>query len=334
MKHNNRQIQYDFVRVVAMMAVVLFHMLGHIAAEPFSMKWWIKTGLSLILSTSNGLFFLLSGKFNLIEKNATDPVGFYTKRTISVIIPFLICSGLCRLAEAYALGAGGSYIHALIQTYPSTHYWFVYELIGLLFWTPLFARAIKDIDMHNALILTAGALTIQACFVFCKDLGIYPGYEMPLMGWPLFYFVGSYADRLTEIWRKRVIFAGGAALVTSLGQLWFFPDSSHGLYDLSPRYFLMVMAAYYLLQMIPISGWREKVIMLLSRNSYYVYLIHNTVIALVFAESVGIYDRLMPKIGTIPYLVITFVLCMLISIAIGTVIRKVLGYVFKNHSAT
>ena len=188
--------------------------------------------------------------------------------------------------------------------------------------------------MHNALILTAGALTIQACFVFYKDLGIYPGYEMPLIGWPLFYFVGSYADRLTEIWRKRVIFAGGAALVTSLGQLWFFPDASHGLYDLSPRYFLMVMATYYLLQMIPISGWREKVIMLLSRNSYYVYLIHNTIIALLFAESLGIYDLLMPQIGTVPYLVITFVLCMLISIAIGTVIRKVLGYVFKNYSAT
>lgn len=333
MKNSNRQMQYDFVRSVAMLAVVLFHILGHISVEPFGMKWWIKTGLSLILSTSNGMFFLLSGKYNLIEKNASEPIRFYKKRTISVIVPFLICSGLCHLAETYALGANGSYIHALIQTFPSTHYWFVYELIGLLFWTPLFARAIKDIDMHNALILTAGALIIQACFVFCKNLGIYPGYEIPLMGWPVFYLVGSYADRLTEKWRKRVILAGGAALVTSLGQLRLIPDASQGLYDLSPRYFLMVMAAYYTLQMIPVLGWREKVVMLLSRNSYYVYLIHNTIIAFLFSESLGIYDLLKPQIGTVPYLVITFVLCMLISITIGSVIRKVLGYVFKNYSA-
>jgi len=328
-----RQVQYDFIRAMAMIAVVLFHLLGHISAEPFCMKWWIKTGLSLMLSTSNGLFFLLSGKFNLTEKNASDPVRFYKKRTIAVIIPFVICSGLCHMAETYALGADGSYIHALIQTYPSTHYWFVYELIGLLFWTPLFARATKDIDAHNASILTAGALIIQACFVFCKNLGIYPGYEMPLMGWPLFYFVGSYADRLTEKWRKCVIFAGGVALFTSLGQLRLSPEASQGLYDLSPRYFLMVMAAYYTLQMIPVSGWREKVVMLLSRNSYYVYLIHNTIIAFLFAESLGIYDRLMPQLGTALYLVMTFVLCLLISIAIGSVMRKVIGYIFKNYSA-
>ena len=328
-----RQVQYDFIRAMAMMAVVLFHLLGHVSAEPFRIKWWIKTALSLMLSTSNGLFFLLSGKFNLIEKNASDPVRFYKKRTISVIVPFLICSGLCHLAETYALGANGSYIHALIQTFPSTHYWFVYELIGILFWTPLFARAIKDIDAHSALALTAGALIIQACFVFCKNLGIYPGYEMPLMGWPLFYFVGSYADRLREKWRKCVIFAGGVALFTSLGQLRLFPEASQGLYDLSPRYFLMVMAAYYTLQMIPVSGWREKVVMLLSRNSYYVYLIHNTIIAFLFAESLGIYDRLMPQIGTALYLVMTFVLCLLISITIGSVIRKVIGYIFKNYSS-
>ena len=333
MVEKRRQVQYDFIRAMAMMAVVLFHLLGHVSAEPFRIKWWIKTALSLMLSTSNGLFFLLSGKFNLIEKNASDPVRFYKKRTISVIVPFLICSGLCHLAETYALGANGSYIHALIQTFPSTHYWFVYELIGILFWTPLFARAIKDIDAHSALALTAGALIIQACFVFCKNLGIYPGYEMPLMGWPLFYFVGSYADRLREKWRKCVIFAGGVALFTSLGQLRLFPEASQGLYDLSPRYFLMVMAAYYTLQMIPVSGWREKVVMLLSRNSYYVYLIHNTIIAFLFAESLGIYDRLMPQIGTALYLVMTFVLCLLISITIGSVIRKVIGYIFKNYSS-
>lgn len=329
-----RQVQYDFIRAMAMIAVVLFHLFGHISAEPFCMKWWIKTGLSLMLSTSNGLFFLLSGKFNLTEKNASDPVRFYKKRTIAVIIPFVICSGLCHLAETYAFGANESYIHALIQTFPSTHYWFVYELIGLLFWTPLFARAIKDIDAHSALALTAGALTIQACFVFCKNLGIYPGYEMPLMGWPLFYFVGSYADRLTKKWRKRVILAGGAALVTSLGQLRIFPDASHGLYDLSPRYFLMVMAAYYILQMIPVSGWTGKMVMLLSRNSYYVYLIHNTIIAFLFAEALGIYDRLMPKMGTVPYLVMTFVLCLMISIAIGSVIRRAIDYIFKNDLKT
>ncbi len=327
MSGKKREIRFDFIRVTAMLAVVLFHMLGHISAEPYGAKWWIKSSLTLLFSASNGLYFLLSGKFNLAEKNSSEPLRFYIRRSVTVILPFLICSWICYLAETYMVGTEGSYVMELIRIYPSTHYWFVYELAGLLFWTPFFARAVKDIRLRDAAVLTLGVLAAQCLFVLLKDLGIYPGYEMPLMGWPLFYFVGGFADRVPEKWQKRVIAAGFVSLFLSLFQMRLLPDASHGLQDLSPRYFLLALALYYLLQKVPVKGRTEKAVSALSRNSYYVYLFHNTVITMMFSETLGIYDCLMPKTGTVMYLILTVFLSIAVSCLLGTVVRKILDLI-------
>ena len=327
MSRKTRQAEYDFIRVTAMLAVVLFHLLGHISAEPYGTKWWVKSCLLLLFSTSNGLYFLLSGKFNLTEKNSSEPLRFYVRRTVTVILPFLICSGICYLTEKYTLGTDGSYVMALIRTFPSTHYWFVYELTGLFFWTPFFARAVKEIRMRDAVILTLGVLTAQGIFVLLKDLGAYPGYELPLMGWPLFYFAGSFADKVPEKWRRRVIVAGSVSLLLSLFQMRVLPDASHGLQDLSPRYFLMVLALYYLLQKIPVTGWRGKAVLAISRNSYYVYLFHNTVITMMFSEVLGFYDLMMPRTGTALYLLLTVFLSITVSCLMGAIIRRLLDLI-------
>ncbi len=327
MSGKKREIRFDFIRVTAMLAVVLFHTLGHVSAEPYGVKWWIKSSLTLLFSASNGLYFLLSGKFNLTEKNSSEPLRFYIRRSVTVILPFLICSWICYLAETYTVGTEGSYVMALIRTYPSTHYWFVYELAGLLFWTPFFARAVKDIRLRDSIGLTLGVLAAQCLFVLLKDLGIYPGYEMPLMGWPLFYFVGGFADRIPEKWQKRVIAAGIVSFFLSLFQIRLLPDASHGLQDLSPKYFLLVLALYYLLQKVPVTGRAEKTVSAMSRNSYYVYLFHNTVITMMFSETLGIYDRLIPQSGTVLYLILTVFLSITISCLMGAIIRRLLDLI-------
>ncbi|MDO5138382.1 MAG: acyltransferase [Oscillospiraceae bacterium] len=273
-----REMKYEIVRAAAILFVVLMHLCAHITAEPYSIKWWIKTSLLLISSTCNGMFFLISGRFNLTEKNAEDPLSFYKRRVWSVVVPFIIASAVCFALERALMGAEGGYLNALIEVFPSTHYWFVYELAGLLFWTPLFAGMLRDLDLKKKLILTAAVLVCQAVFVFLKDIGRDPGYELPLMGWPLFYIAGSFADHIPDRWKKIITVIGAACLFVSILQMRIFPDSSQGLQDMSPKYFFLVLAMYYGIQRIVLPEPAEKAVSFIAKYSYYVYLFHNTAI--------------------------------------------------------
>ena len=324
-----REIKYETVRTTAILFVVLLHLFAHIETGIYDFEWWAKTAAALIFSTCNGLFFLISGKFNLVEKNAEEPVSFYRRRMWSVIVPFVISSAICFAVEQALLGGNGNYLNALAEVFPNTHYWFVYELAGLLFWTPFIARMVNALDLNKKLILTAGVIVCQAAFVFLKDIGTYPGYELPLMGWPLFFIVGSFADQLSGRWKKAITWIGVACFFVSMFQMRVFPESSQGLQDLSPKYFFFVMALYYGIQKIALPEPAEKVISYIAGNSYYVYLFHNTVITLFFSDVVGIYDYLMPKTGTVLFLIITVVVCFTISIICGTIIEKMIGIVHK-----
>ena len=151
MRNDSRIIQYDLIRTAAMLSVVVMHLTAHISAEPYGAKWWVKIAALLLVSTCNGLFFLLSGRFSLVSRNIEDPIGFYKKRVISVLLPFIICSFICYEVEKNLLGAGTGYLESLISVFPGTHYWFVYELMGLVFWTPFFAAMMEKLDLRKNL---------------------------------------------------------------------------------------------------------------------------------------------------------------------------------------
>lgn len=55
----NRLTNYDFIRVIACIFVIMIH----IEDKPFSFN--IRMIYTTVLFTSNGLFYMLSGKFNL-----------------------------------------------------------------------------------------------------------------------------------------------------------------------------------------------------------------------------------------------------------------------------
>ena len=325
MEERNRIIQYDLIRTAAMLSVVVMHLIAHISAEPYGVKWWVKTAILLLVSTCNGLFFLLSGRFSLVNRNIGDPIGFYGKRIISILLPFIICSFICYETEKYLLGTETGYMESLISVFPGTHYWFVYELMGLVFWTPFFAAMMEKLDLRRKLIMTGIVLAFQGVFVFLKDIGIYPGYEFPLMGWPLFYLAGSFADEVPDKWKNRIMITGTVCYVISLLQMRFLPDASLGLQDMSPKYFFIVMAVYYALEKVRVPLWADGIVLFLARYSYYVYLFHNMLIMIFFSEELKVYDALINGTGTVLYLVITAMCSIGISLIFGIVIRKAIG---------
>ena len=330
MEKEKRRSKYDYIRATAIMFVVLMHLCAHVKAEPFGIKWWIVSAVMLFTSTCNGLFFLLSGKFNLNLKNSNDLIRFYKKRAVSIVIPFLVCSFICFIVEKRLLGTGNDYITSLISISPTTHYWFAYELIGLIVWTPFFAVMMDGLALKGKCIMTALVLVFQTVFVFIKDVGAYPGYEVPLLGWPLFYLVGSFADDIPDKWRKWIIVLGAGGFIMSLLQMRLLPDASHGLQDLSPKYFFSVLAAYYILLNVSIPEGIEKATLFLSQYSYYIYLFHNTVIMVFFSERLDLYDYLISRTGTILFLLIVFITSIGLSFVLGMMVKKTISVVFKK----
>ena len=325
MKNNNRIMQYDLIRTAAMLSVVVMHLTAHINAEPYGAKWWVKTAIMLVVSTCNGLFFLLSGKFSLAEKNAEDPIGFYKKRIISILIPFIMCSFICYEIEKKLLETEVGYLESLISVFPDTHYWFVYELMGLVLWTPFFAVMMERLDLQKKLIMTGIVLAVQGAFVLLKDIGSYPGYEFLLMGWPLFYLVGNFADDIPEKWKSRITVIGAACFVLSLLQMRFLPDTSFGLQDMSPKYFFTVLTVYYMLEKVSVPAFAEGIVLFLARYSYYVYLFHNTLILIFFSEKLNVYNTLIARTGTALYLVITALCSVGVSLISGIILSRVIG---------
>ena len=59
--NKERDVRYDVIRVVAMMFVIAVH----VNPKPFNSFPWFKDIFDYIVYTCNGMFFMLSGFFNM-----------------------------------------------------------------------------------------------------------------------------------------------------------------------------------------------------------------------------------------------------------------------------
>ena len=85
-----RLIQYDVIRVMAMLFVICVH----VKLKPFASHRYISSGLYAVFFTCNGLFFMLSGKFNLSKKfdDVSKMKQFYIKNFKKIVIPFIVAT--------------------------------------------------------------------------------------------------------------------------------------------------------------------------------------------------------------------------------------------------
>ena len=111
-----RQYAYDVVRVVAMTFVVAVHSLVVIDQSSTILFLVFAVGQAVFF-TANALFFMLSGKFNMRERETpTDLARYYVRRfrgfghrtppsSPSASVARLICRALVRIARIRRLPA-------------------------------------------------------------------------------------------------------------------------------------------------------------------------------------------------------------------------------------
>ena len=157
----NRETAYDFLRMAAMLAVIIHHVQCYMNID---MNYTLKFAITDILMTCNGIFFMISGRF-LLNHKIENILIFYRDRFVKVILPVLISTAIYYGAET-AMNTDVAFslknlIIALLQNDGPGYFWFVYTLGGIYLATP-FLKKMLDACSERMLII----LVLQTLLIF------------------------------------------------------------------------------------------------------------------------------------------------------------------------
>lgn len=202
-----RDTQPDLVRVIAMIFVICVHL-----PIDFTANNIVLTVKEVLFLTCNGMFYMLSGKFNLRFEPGNDASlsykNYYLKKIKGIIIPYLIYSIILyaySVRETYfVLGIEGC-IRGFAETFfnlnATSHIWFMYALIGMLVGAPFLAKMLKSLSDHEIEILVGIALAWNFInIIVVKNLLMidsrYSGWF--LNEWILYFILGLCCDRVEK----------------------------------------------------------------------------------------------------------------------------------------
>ncbi len=285
MKERNHNL--DLMRVALCIAVIAFHSLYHFGIE----NPVIYELIGMIFVSTNGLFYMISGYFNLEKefKDSSDIKTFYKNRFVNIIFPFLafvfvwtIWDYVHETGKIDVLDIFLTYYKAIVSTSSQGHMWFMYPMFGLLLSTPFLSKMLHHMDEKELKILWYLALGYHfVSYFLCQNIGIGFSFLCWIMeGWTLYYFAGYYYRHVIVKesplkWAILGILGYAFTTLGNLGMLPFFEIFEDGT-SIQPMFTLYCVAWFMFWdKAVKVKdGWFAKVITFLSRNTYMVYLYH------------------------------------------------------------
>ena len=256
MQKINRDVNYDLMRVICMLFVIAVHVMP----TPFSEEtFWGSVCLILLLS-SNHIFFLLSGRFNLNYhfQSKEDYRKYYLKKLLTIIFPYLFVTCLRSAFKMYVVhtadvsGGLGVYLkytyEGFMSANSSNHLWFMYPLIGMLISAPFLAKLLQGLRDWELNLLFAIGVAWNAVRVYLTadfDIGFSYNSWM-LSGWVLSFFAGYYIYRNVRQSNKKKWYLFGIAgfFISILGQ-WLIPEHFKYATDYSIAFLIFTMAYFF-----------------------------------------------------------------------------------------
>lgn len=324
--NSKRNINCDLMRVISMIFVIAIHADRSFIKTPF-----LEVVLSTILFTCNGIFYLLSGRFNLQTQFETraDYKKYYAKKTITILFPYILVSCLLSLWdildsgtwEGVALYAKRTYV-TIMQTNASNHLWFMYGLIGMLLGAPFLAKMLQNMSNWELNLLFGSGIVWNIIFVYlCTDFNIGFSYNNWIFsGWIFYFFAGYYCVRVVNNLNKKRIYILGAVgfVITILGR---YLIADHFLYatDLSVAFIVFTMAVYtFLDREITVKNmYMKKAIRFMSKYSFMVYMLHINVLHKVTPMIIAGESTFFKWIARI---LVTLIISMLLSILLNMIV--------------
>ena len=332
-----REVRYDVIRVVAMLFVIAVH----VNPKPFNSFPWFKDIFDYIIYTCNGMFFMLSGLFNMKKEFCTkeDYAIYYKKKVVSILLPYVLMTFLLYGYDYYQSGRVfevRAFLEETINQFTSLnsgqHLWFMYSLIGLVMSAPFFSKmlhAMSDWEIKLLFWLSIGWNAVSIYLI--NDLGWNFHYGKWLMAsWTIYYFLGYFHDRMIDESNKKrwYLFGGIGFLVTILWQ-YVLPIENHSDKDFAPAYTFFVIAMYTLLLNEVRIKWEplKKIIGVVAKHSFTVYMIHYLILELIGDR---FYTGYSAKVGFAATYLVCFVLSITAAVMFDLLVEKLVQKPLKK----
>nr|WP_288825277.1 acyltransferase [uncultured Clostridium sp.] len=348
MERKNREIQYDYLRVIAVIAIIMVHSIPAEAAN--DKQWFFSAAFMPVLLSFVGIYFMLSGLF-ILDHGTENILAFYINRFRTIVIPFGFYTGIYYFYYNVYLGQEkltavehmkAWFLGWLTETTPmAPHMWFMYVILALYLCAPFLSRMLRAMNDHELKIFLAMILIIQSLLVYLRPLGFLAEESFQYMifkGWLIYFVLGYSLKRLYHNSRYLPFAAAGlAGFALTMFQKCFTPSFTPGIHDLAPTVTAIASSIFLFFEFygnvsIPLI---TKACGFISRHSYSVYLIHYLVLGQVSAviiEKTWIRHFYVPKILclTALTLLISLVVAWLLDETVLKLLKRIMELIWKR----
>ena len=177
----NRIIQFDVLRIIAALAVVLLHVSGQGFYDCYpSAEWDARNFYNALVSWPVPIFVMISGALFLDSRKQLDIKTLYTKNVTRVLIVFIawsiIYAAYGGIGEKGVIGLVGRMIQGPI------HFWFLKMLLGLYVAVPILRAIVANRKLEE--------------YFIC--LSLITAFFIPML-FPLIGYISDLASNYAEI---------------------------------------------------------------------------------------------------------------------------------------
>ena len=318
----NRIAYLDVLRVLATLMVIMVHAGDVFIYDAKTMRFGTEaTAFAVLLRSSVPLFIIMSSILLLPIK--TDITTFFKRRFSRVVIPFLIWSIIyVFLPTPNEIAFGGPsnaftdsemnvYLYNLMMipinfTGSNIHFWFIYIILGLYLFMPIFSPWIKTAT-KKMLVFYLSLWGITLFFPYLRLLFPQIQGECDWNSFGMFYYFGGYfgyvilgyfLHHYNQLSIKKSVLIGSllfivGTIITYIGfksdqNIFLDKVANSNIEDwkilefnisfLAPSVVILTAGVFMIFQKIQFSGLIERIFKELSVLSYGIFLVHYTLV--------------------------------------------------------
>ncbi|SCZ77018.1 acyltransferase [Pseudobutyrivibrio xylanivorans] len=325
-KNNNRNPVYDYLRLVAVLLVIIIHVLNldlRLAADMAGTG--IYNTMNYIRCWSgncNTFFIMISGALLLVDKDESV-FTFYKKRLLRIAIP-LVVYYLWYLWQYEKIGVltwkeiAYKILSADVYTDNVPHFWLVYEIVAIYVAVPFLRIMLKNMSYT---MLTQLVTITYVLSIFMKFFPNQIGTIIPLSGWCGVAIIGYWYSREESRNLDTLMIVAGV-LVSILTYFKIDPNMAYqeSMTGLTHYFIITVLAVFAICFKLQKHLKNFYFLRLVSKYSYGILLIHMWVLFFVVKNII--------HISSVMYKGVGFILLVIATLLISTVAAYLIENLF------
>lgn len=340
MEESKRIVYPDILRIIAIFGVINIH----IIFEYFPLKsvseihQWILITINCLSHVAVPVFVMISGLFMLSPQKEKSIKSLYSKNILRIVIAFLFWSGIYTVSTILIDKTVGNNVEtpsSILRYFieGEYHLWYIHMILGLYIVTPILRHVVKNkitLEYFLVIWIVFCLLPNLLCFVSSIEKDVTDFFSRfkisAAIEYSGYYCLGYYIHNFPfKEKTNRIIYLLGSlcAVATITITVSFSSDISHFSDYLTPNIMLM-SAAFYIFVKNNISGIKvtpksQKIITLLSKYTFGVYLCHLIVLKICYFALLNYLNTFSLPIKYVILLLLTTIFSYLLSAIINKI---------------